>query len=704
MHLASIDYTSRTWEELPADHRAEIRLWMDTFRNAPRKGITTWLRQVAVLMGCGYSTARRKWDTVQASGWTALIDNRKADSDEIRTDGTASPAFRGELVRLVEKNQRKSAPAIRVLRQRWLARKIAIPGYESWQGWPEMPVGWTTRNLNRIIAEETNRARLASVRIGTSSKTNPFLPTVHTTRVGLWPGAVVQFDDQWHDNFVTLGRKRESVRVLELGALDLLSGHRFHWGAKPRRKTVAGGFENIRTRDMRLFVAGMLRTYGHSSNGSMWMVEHGTAAISEDIEKLLYDATRGLIRIERQPIEGKQAALSGYWNGTEGGNFRAKACLESTHNRIRNDMAMLPGQTGKDSASRPVTTDRILHYIGRIVADVLKKVPEREHLLRVPLWDFHTQLIPWLTDYYQFGLGSRTEHDLEGWERLGHVVTEYTTAPGCGQWLGEGEYLKLPEESQAIIGASARKDPAAWTRRRNLSPLEVWDRRTDFQHVQPSLICEMLTSELSREVTVRHGFAEFSDLELSPDELIYKARFISGPRARQEIPHGEKIEIFANPFDDATAFVVDAKGRYQGQLALYKRILPIDADAFHAEQPWESRPDIRSQELKRAAGEKHESIAATLHPSRILHAEEVQAARTMREHNARLLDPDQPATPEEKAAARDQRRAASFGHAVRAAHTPAPATAAPTGPVEEWPDDIATPSAPSTSPTKSESW
>ena len=649
MTIRPPDYTSRAWEGLTIEMRSEVRGWLDAFRDRPAKGITQWLRQVGEAMGSNFATAKTKYYALKDSDdWTVLIDHRKLASGTVAADGTASPLFRGALITLVEDYGRNNSAAFRELKRRWLQRRLAIPGYEEWPDWPKIPSGWHKRNLSRIVKHETNKARLTSIRVGTSSKTNPFLPIVHTTRVGLWPGAVIQFDDQWHDDFVTLGRKRELVRVIELGALDLFSGHRFHWGAKPRRTGSDGRAENIRKRDMLLFGAGMLHRFGTSSRGSMWMVEHGTASVSEAMEQMLYDATGGMIRVERQPIEGKQAALCGYWSGSEGGNFRAKACLESTHNLIRNDGAARPLQLGSYSSGikGTVTTDRQVRYIKRVVADLFKNVPHREAMLKLPTWDFHTQLIPWLTDYYQFGLAMRTDHELEGWERLQHVVTEYTTLPGSDHWLSEADFLALPEESQSIIGRAVLANPKQWSQRRNLSPLEVWNRRSDFRPVPVSLICEILQHDAAREVTIRNGFAEFSDLELTPDELIYTAKFISGPRARQLIPSGEKVLLFANPYDDTTAFVVDAKGIYQGELPLYKRVLPIDPAAFHTDQPFESRPAIRSQALTRAAGEKHSRIAEILEPTRINQRERVQEARAMRDHNQRVLS-RAPITPEE---------------------------------------------------------
>lgn len=269
---------------------------------------------------------------------------------------------------------------------------------------------------------------------------------------------------------------------------------------------------------------------------------------------------------------------------------------------------------------------------------------------RLPTLDFHTQFYPFLLDYYQFGLNGRTDHDLEGWQALGHVINEYTTIPGSGHFFDEETFLKLPMPSQIAIRSAAQDDPSAWSRRRNLSPGEVWDRRPKFLPIPPTVLCDMLGSDLAREVTARRGFLEFSDQAIACDPLIYQARFISGPRHGREIPHGEKCKMFVLPFDDATAIIVDAKDRYLGEVPLYKRVLPIDPDVFGSDAPFESRPDIRSHDLQKAAGEKHSRIADILEPSRILHADRVQDARNLREHNRRVIS-GEPVTEAERRAA-----------------------------------------------------
>ncbi len=648
------DYSSPEWSDVPADQRSMIRLKLKAIEAAPSTGIVKWFAEQAPRFDMQPGGWKAQYYAYRETGdWKVLADKRSAKLAPAEEATTRTPRFLCYLEGLVNSYQRKSLPAFRELRRRWRVRDQQIPGYEGWPGWPAIPAGWSNRNLADIIKAESDKARRQSIRVGTSSKTNPFLPQVYTTRVGLEPGMVIQLDDMRHNFHVTLGKKRELVLVNELGALDLSSAHRFHWGAKPRRKRDDGTREDLAAKDMRSFLAGMFHRCGHSPFGCMLMSEHQTAKVDEDIARLLYDATRGMIRVDYQPIEGKQAALSGYWPGTEGGNFRAKACLESTHALMQNDLSALALQTGSFSSGLkgPVTTDRIVAYIAKILLDVAKHVPHRLDLLRLPAVDFHAQLLPFLTDYYHFGLAMRTEHELEGWPLMNRVVTEYTALPDSGSYFSEERFLKLPEVSQLAIREAARQAPKEWTRRRNLSPLEAFNKRAPWQPLPATVICDMIGKDMAREVKAHRGFIEFSDEEISLVPLVYKARYESGPRRGQEIGHGEKVNMFIFPFDDtATAIAVDAQGRFLGELPLYKRILSIDPAAFGSTAPYDSRPDIRSEELRDAAGDKHSRIADILEPARIQNAERVQEASDLREHNRRIADPRHPVSPEEIAA------------------------------------------------------
>ncbi|MEM1083257.1 MAG: hypothetical protein AAGI48_03980 [Verrucomicrobiota bacterium] len=650
------DYQSDKWLDIGREQRARIKTLIEVIQEAPARGLAKWFPFAAERCGLKPGGFKKKYYDLKNAGgdWTVLIDNRSNEAVAVK-DGTANRTFRAYLLTLVEENKRKNAPAFRELRRRWRVRDQAIPGYEDFPGWPKIPEGWSDRRLAEIVAEETNRATMASIRIGTSSKTNPFLPNVITTRAELWPGAVIQLDDQWHDNFVTTGTgsKLQVVRALELGSLDLFSGHRFHWECKPRTRRDDGTHENINGQDARMYLAAMLYTTGHSSLGTMHMVEHATMSIPEEAERIMYDATGGLSRVDRQPVEGKQAALSGYWQGTEGGNFRAKAALESTQGLIRNDAGALPMQSGSHNSGikGPVYTERQKAYIYRVLKSVLEKVPHRAHLLKLPTWDFHTQFIPFLRDYYHFGLACRTDHDLEAWATLGHVVTEYATRPDAnpGEFLSEEQFLELEQVTREIITHEAAKAPQRWTRRRSLSPFEVWNRRERFRPYSSAAIIDILTPNLSREVKCEKGYLTFKDKKLAPEPLHYEARFISGPRAGREIPHGEKVRMYVLP---GVGICVDAKDRFLGEVALYKGVTPVNPDAFSTSAPFDNRPDIRSEELKRAAGRKHQRIADLNAGLDIRHAETIQEAKDLRAHNEEVAKPDGIVTPEDRAAKR----------------------------------------------------
>jgi hypothetical protein len=609
-----------TYRSITPEARQVVRDWIDAFQSNPfHKPVGQWISKVANHVGKSPKTVRAKYDQFRKTGsWSVFVPKHKIPKSALQIR-TRNQAFRNHLATLAENHQRNSKAAIRKLKRAWKNREI-IPAYDDFQGWPAFPEGWSDRNLDRIIQEECDARTLQAVRHGTSSKTNYLLPHVHLTRVGLYPGAVYQIDDVWHDNFVTLGYDPHPVRVLELGVLDLFSGCRFHWGSKPRVK-VDGKHENLKEKEMRFFLAAFLLQYGYSDRGTQLMVEHGTAAVREDVERILYDDTGGKITTVRQPIEGGQQALNNYWPGSEGGNFRAKAALESLHARIHNDLSNLRLQTGKNKDSRPVTTDRQLQYISRIIKDVAKVNPGAVQALLLPSMDFHREFVPFLNDYYRHGLNARTDHRLEGWAELGHLVTEYTMLPGSDQFLSAEQFLALPDVSRQLLTESARNQPAQFTRKRNLSPAEVfYPAVPKLRKLAPHTLCDILSQDLAREVTVRGSFIEFQDKDIAPEPLIYKSQLLTIEGNLRELRSGEKLNAFANPFAPRWLFVTDAKGTCLGQCELVKKVAHTD-----------------HQGIQRAAGEKRARIADILEPTRQRHTEEVRQVNDMREHNRRVL-------------------------------------------------------------------
>lgn len=612
---------STTFAALPADARQEVRDWIDAFQTHPfAKPVGNWIDTIASHVGKSPATVRRKYDEFKRSrSWKVFVPKHRLPKTALNVR-TRHEVFRNHLAALAENHQRNSTAAIRKLKRQWKNRET-VPAYEDFPGWPALPDGWSDRNLSRIIQDVCDKRALQSVRHGTSSKTNALLPQVHLTRVGLYPGAVYQIDDVWHDNFVTIGKNPRPVRVLEFGVLDLFSGCRFHWGSKPRMRREDGTHQNLNEREMRFFLAALLLNFGYSERGTQLMVEHGTAAIREDVERILRDDTGGLLTVARQPIEGTQQALCNFWPGSEGGNFRAKASLESLHNLIHNDLAHLALQTGKNPDSRPVITDRQQQYINRIVRDVAKVNPAAVEALQLPALDYHSQFVPFLNDYYRHGLNARTDHNLEGWAELGHVVTEYTAVPGSDHFLTVDQFLALPEVSRLTLAEAARQLPTQYTRKRSLSPSEVWQPAVKgLRRISHTTVCDILSQDLAREVKVRGSYIEFKDLDIAPDPMIYQARLRTPEGAERELPAGSKFSAFANPFAPRFLFVCDSKGRCLGTCELVKRVSYTDQTA-----------------IAQAAGHKRERIADILQGTRQRQAGEVQAAQDMREHNRRLL-------------------------------------------------------------------
>jgi hypothetical protein len=629
---------SHTYSSLPSEARQEVRDWIDAFQTHPfQKPIGQWITTIANHIGKSPATVRRKYDEYRRTGsWKTFVPKHRLPkaATHIRT---RHESFRNHLATLAEGHQRNSTAAIRKLKRQWKDR-TPIPAYEDFPGWPTFPDGWSDRNLARIIQQVCDARALKSMRHGTSSKTNPLLPQVHLTRVGLYPGAVYQLDDVWHDHFVTLGRNPKPVRVLELGVLDLFSGCRFHWGTKPRTKRDDGTHQNLNEREMRFFLAALLLNFGYSQRGTQLMVEYGTAAIREDVERILRDDTGGLVSVVRQPIEGGQQALTSFWPGSEGGNFRAKASLESLHNLIHNDLAHLGLQAGKNRDSRPVVTDRQLSYITKIVQDVAKVNPAAVDALQLPGLDYHTQFLPFLNDYYRHGLNARTDHQLQGWAELGHLVTEYTAVPGSDHFLTTEQFLALPEVSRRTLSAAAQQDPRAYTRKRALSPAEVWEPAVpNLRKIQPHTVCDILSQDLARDVKVRGSYIEFSDQDISPEPLIYTSRLRTLEGAMRELSSGSKYSAFANPFAPRFLFICDSRGTCLGTCELVERVSYTDR-----------------QGIAEASGHKRQRTADILQPTRQRQAGQVQAAQDMRDHNRRLRDgePTDPAERRTQAAAK----------------------------------------------------
>ncbi|MDZ7317473.1 MAG: hypothetical protein ONB24_15280 [candidate division KSB1 bacterium] len=561
---------------LPAREREEIQETLERIEQIAMhpRGVVAGA-QAAARPGRGYSAKsllRKYYAYLAANGdWRALIDRA--------TVRQRTPALADEFIEfwrsLCEKNQRKCKPAYRELIRRYLAGE-AIPGLCPADGpRQDLPAGLSYANLMRYAP---SRFELVARRQGRGAAA-AFRPLTYTTRVGLKVGQYYIFDDLEHDVKVNvLGINRSAMRPLELACLDLFSGCKIAWGVKPTLENDDGTKQKLKEREMRFLLAHVLVNIGYRLDGTVLMVEHGTAAIRESIERLLFDLSNGAIRVHRGGIEGA-AAFAGAYCGRPKGNFRIKAALESLHNLVHNELAALPGQTGKSRDSAPEELFGRERHNDRLLAALATLPPEAADQLRLPFLPF-SMFVQILDRVYRL-INNRIDHELEGFEEAGLIEQEYRLAPNT-PWLPmRNLLLASPEERKAI--ETVIKKPG-YVRSRKLSPAEVWNRGCEDlarlpPYAAPSLIGEDLAVE--RRLGHNHLF-EFEDRELGPGVHRFEGR-VTTPDGRVEyLKPGDTYLCFVNPFEaERRLYVCGPKLNFIGSAEPWNKVCRSDLQALH---------------------------------------------------------------------------------------------------------------------------
>lgn len=599
-------------EDLPFKERTRVREWQNAFARVDTSHgqLTPCLSEIACRFDKGLSTVRRKWDEWIDSGrdWRVFADGRSLRAAGI--GHTHHPSFERFVRKTILENQRSTAAAIRELKRLWKARH-PIPGYEGFPGWPAIPDGWSERNLRRLAP---TKAELKVKRQGMKKAATLFKQTL-TTRVGLWPGAWIQYDDVWHDNLVRHGNA--VTRVLEFGALDVYSAARYDWGSKPRlpRNFFKDGkkHDGLSEREFRLFAAGTLFKHGYNADqGTRLSGEGGTAKFSERFAKLLYDGTGGKVVVSDVAITGEQQAVLGLWTGRSGGNPRAKAHLESLHSLIHNELAGLLGQTGKDWKHAPEETHGIVAWQKQLIKWAADLPEHLRGSLHEPLLDYFTQFLPLRDMLYRGVINGREDHQLEGWAKIpGRIITEYTLAPGSDTWLALGD---LPEETRAMIHSAVRQAPDRWSRRRAITPGEAWELgRKYLTPITQALLCDLLGEDLAVERKVDGLFFQFRDADIDPwDDVVYSSRVITPDGKPLELPHGEKFAVFSNPYHPDSLLVCDARLRCLGVAPRVNRVCAADREAL--EKSWGHAAERQADRLARIRSDYSEDAErATAH-------------------------------------------------------------------------------------------
>ena len=603
----TIELSPDDYAELAAlrpEVRDDVRRWIAALgKVVPPIGAS--LASLASAMGVSPRTARRKWDSAAMHGWRGLVD--RAMEPSLRTGGIA-PETIEHFRKLVALNQRKTLPAYRLLVRQFLSGE-PIPGVAPDVSRKCLPPGWSRTNL---VRHAPTKFEITALRIGRSAARS-LGPLVYTTRRELWVGSHYLFDDMVHDHFVNVLDSKKTGRPLEFHGLDLFSACKFAWGMRVRTENeITGRMEGLREENMRSLLAVVFSRDGyHAERGTELVVEHGTAAVREDLERLLFDLSRGKITVRRSGIEGDPAHV-GQYAGRSKGNFRFKAALESLGNLIHNEMGFLAAQTGLSVDRRPEEIHGLLRHNDALLDAFAALAVDRPQLaaaLRFPVLSdrqFHEIAM----EVYR-RINSRTDHNLEGWDLM------------------------------------VRPDERDLTRVRRMSPMEVWMAgRGQLTRLRAEHVALMLYRDCAVERTVAGGEITLRDSDIGSDEFRFDA---------SSYRDGEKYQVVCNSFDPDRAYLFDARRRFVGAIPRRIRVSRADDEA-----------------VRREMGHVNKVLAERLAPVAALGREIAQQRIADARHNAEVLaqaEATRSATPSARAARAGSRLSDGAEHLVPAAES-----------------------------------
>lgn len=608
------------WDALPAEERLKARKLHAACQQiaaAPNK-VAAYKMAADVMRDAGHplswQSVQRKFLAWQMSGsLLALADLRMAGMRPTRARAK-HPGFVAWWTELQTRCQRNGGQAYPMLLDIWRKKSEVIPGYEGWPGWPQIPVGWSKKNLMRIKPTALE-AKVMRAGMRTAA---PLLPMVLTTRVGMEAGEYYVSDDNWLDTYTICGK--QIVRPLQLGCLDISTGKMVHWGMMPRIMRADGTHTGLTERYMRMFVAGLLANVGiNTSRGTTLVVENGTAAIRSQMEQLLLELFDGAVKVHRSGMEGKSQALLHGYNGRQGGNPRSKARLESVWNLTANIWsAQLPAPSGHDRTEPEWLTGLmneqkvLLKKEGRLEI----KDPARAAMLRhlMPTFEQLTTDVAWRV-YDAFN--SRTDHALEGWERMGLVVPMMRPSTDS-DWITLAD--SIPEADRLALLNMAARDPQRLVTSRRLSPAEAWDLKL---RQQPPLrkatqweIVDLLSRDMAVKATVKGSYIVLQNKAVSTDRLYYPSSIVTPEGYQRILPSGMQVWVMLNMFDDKHLYIIDEKGRCLGMSTLQQRAAYYD-----------------EEQVRAAMGKKKKTTAAALQETRVHHARKEAAIIGTRLYN-----------------------------------------------------------------------
>ena len=604
--------------------------------SAPKNERVRMMAAIGERMAIPYGTIRRKFyaymkPAERNGGLASLVDRRKARVYSAKND------WLGAYMYFIENDKNTSRGGYRAMMEKFRSGAVLPILGKTWrQVWAEEhrgesvptvcpdPWDWTPkgatyanlqaaakRNPDYQFSIVANRHGMAAAR--------QFVRTVLTTRVGLHVGEKFEFDDVWHNIDIRLPSGRV-CQPLEFAGYDIASGFKAMSCMKPRFERADGTRDNLKEFQFRCGLAHLLMRTGFYKGGVELVVEHGTTAIRDRVEKQIRGiaGVGELIRFSRSGILSEQVH-AGLFAGMGGGNFKMKAFCEGAHNVLHNREASLIGNKGRDRVNLHESQPALVKYEEKIAAIAATLPIEFQRDLLMNLMTFEEYAAAF--QVIEAGLMDDPWHRLEGWD--GKIVKEWRMNVG-DPWKPVGVLMDETPERALAIATLVGNDPRL-TRVRPMSRREAWKAgQRDLVKVDDWYMPHFLDVEKDAKVLTvgNDGRFSFTDqLYYGRDEMLYRAIVRGREGWTEHLCPGKKILVCWNPFIAEKVWVMDAAdGHILGTCALDSRAAQNDRHA-----------------IERAMGEQAHELKRLVEPIRGRHLDAAVGRATLIANNARVV-------------------------------------------------------------------
>lgn len=563
--------------------------------SAPKNQRVAIMQEIAERMMIPYATIRNKYYAYQrpanqGGGDKSLVDRRKVKR------WTAENAWLPCYLYFIERDKNTSINGYRVMMEEFRSGALLPILGKTWQmvyreefparpmpercpgEWDWVPRGASYKNLQAQAKKNSDyQFAIVANRKGMQAA-HALTLKVLKTRVGLHVGQIYQFDDVWHNTDIMVGAK--SVQPLEYAGYCVASGFKAMSCIKPRFVKADGVRDNLKEQQFRWALANLCIRTGFYKGGVQFIVEHGTTAIREKVEKQIraIKDVGDLISFGRSGIMSEQVH-AGLFVGNGGGNFRMKALCEGAHNILHNREASLLGNRGRDAAHLHESQAALVKYETRLMEIAATLPPEFAMQLEMGLLTFDEYLAAFRK--IEDTLMDDAEHRLEGWD--GKVVKEWRLSES-DRWHSLGE-LEAEDKDKAWAIAKLIGGNKDLVRVRPMSRREAWmSGQSDLIKVDDWYMPFFLDFEKdAKEVLVkRDGLIGFKDeLLYGRDEILYRASVRNFEGWEQALTPGRRVWAFYNPFVVDKIWIMDgADGHIMGTCPLFSRAPAYDRHAI----------------------------------------------------------------------------------------------------------------------------